>query len=363
MKLVVVSGVNIDSGGALSIFRDCLAATAAFAGEHRFVALVHDRALFAGLPGHVEYREFPRSKRRWASRLWHEYVLFRGLSRSLAPYLWFSLHDVTPNVRAERRAVYCHNPAPFHRLRPSDLWLDPSLVLFRVCYGRLYAVNLRKNDAVVVQQEWMREEFRRRYGLARVVVAHPAAGPPNGDPGHPVPGRFVYPCFPRVFKNVEVACAAVARLADTPARLVLTIAGTENRYARRLRRRFGHLGNVEFAGRKTREEVFELYRTASALVFPSLLETWGMPLSEFRATGRPIFAADLPYAHETLSGYAPVRFFAPRDDRALERALRDFLAAGSVPAHAAAGAPAEPFAPDWPALWRLLLAAEAPRPR
>jgi len=32
----------------------------------------------------------------------------------------------------------------------------------------------------------------------------------------------------------------------------------------------------------------------------------GMPITEFKATGKPILAADLPYAHETIGEYGQV---------------------------------------------------------
>lgn len=365
MKRVVVSGINIDSGGALSVFRDCLIAARARRDRFRFTALVHDRRLFDGVGDHVEYLEFPQSKRRWWRRLAYEYRGFRALSRELDPYLWFSLHDMTPTVHATRRAVYCHNPAPFHRLRLSDFWFDPSIVVFRLLYSRLYATNIGANDAVVVQQQWMREEFRRCYGVEHVVVAHPELlAAPEAEVEQTAEEEsldFIYPCFPRVFKNVELACRAFASLGESGARLLVTLDGEENRYARSLRRRYGDLPTVRFIGRRTRDEVFALYRSCRGMVFPSTLETWGMPLSEFRATGKPIFAADLPYARETLAGYGAATFFDPRDPASLAAPIAAFLATGELDAAPNPDVtPAPPFARGWEELWDLLLDVPPP---
>ena len=354
LKHVVVSGINIDSGGALSVLRDCLSATREFTATHRFTALVHDARVLEGLPTRIEHRAFPRSKRSWLLRLWYEYVAFRKLSRELEATLWLSLHDVTPTVSAEYRAVYCHNPAPFHRLRVSDLWLAPKLVAFRLLYPFVYAHDIQANDAVIVQQDWMRSEFVRRYGVRNVVVARPHV-PNDPLPSTPtVAGEFIYPCFPRVFKNVETACRAFASLEDTGARLILTLSGKENAYARRLHRRFSRIRSIEFAGRKSREEVSELYGRACALVFPSTLETWGLPLSEFRRTGKPVFAADLPYAHESLAGYDQASFFDPTSHEALAHELRSFLETRDFTRRRTVVEPAEPFAADWGELWRYL---------
>ena len=48
-------------------------------------------------------------------------------------------------------------------------------------------------------------------------------------------------------------------------------------------------------------------------VFPSKVETWGLPVSEFMATGKPMLLADLPYAHETAAGSMQTAFFKLSD--------------------------------------------------
>ena len=56
------------------------------------------------------------------------------------------------------------------------------------------------------------------------------------------------------------------------------------------------------------EYVCAMYRQCDALVFPSYIETFGLPLLEAALVGMPIIAADLPYAHEVLDGYEGVKF-------------------------------------------------------
>ena len=86
-------------------------------------------------------------------------------------------------------------------------------------------------------------------------------------------------------------------------KFVVTLSGQENRYAKWLFCRFGHLPNVVWSGEVSREEVYQLNSAAKALIFTSHLETWGLPLTEFSRTGKVILAPDLPYVHETLSEY------------------------------------------------------------
>jgi glycosyltransferase involved in cell wall biosynthesis len=328
--VIVISAVNVFEGGPLSLLQDCLTAAAeSMAGRYDIVALVHDATLF-DVQG-VRFVEFPRSRGSWLHRLYYEYLYFRGLSRRLKPYLWLSLHDLTPNVEALRRVVYCHNPAPFFKLRLRDALLEPRFALFNLLYGSLYRINIQHNDRIVVQQHWLASEFRRKFGVDRLVVAHPSipsigfnrtVRPAQG------PARFIYPTFPRVFKNVEILGEAAALLEARgmpEIEFVVTIDGTENRYARFVRRKYGHLRALKLIGRKRREEVFELYADARGMVFPSRLETWGMPLTEFQMFGKPILVADLPYAWETIGGYEMVKFIPPDNAAALVDAVLGVL--------------------------------------
>ena len=56
-----------------------------------------------------------------------------------------------------------------------------------------------------------------------------------------------------------------------------------------------------------------MYKSCDALVFPSYIETYGLPLIEAASLGVPIIAADLPYAREVLEGYDGVTFVSHDD--------------------------------------------------
>ena len=178
------------------------------------VALVHKKEL-VGIPG-IHYYEFPRSKRSILDRLHHEYWVFWKLSRRLNPFLWLSLHNTTPNVRAQRRAVYCQNVSNLYDLSWREALMQPRFAVVNAFLDFMYRVNLRQNAVVVVQQEWVRQAFRKRFGLDNVVVAHPvlseAAVAPAPARASVIPFVFFYPSHPSIHKNFEVVCDAVKQL-------------------------------------------------------------------------------------------------------------------------------------------------------
>ena len=359
---IVVSAVNFTEGGPLSILQDALRTLASdFSDTHEIVALVHDRSLFKHEP--VTYLEFPRVKSSWLRRVWFEYVSCRKLSRTLDADLWLALHDMTPSVTARRRAVYCHNPAPFDRLRLHDLIRQRKHAAFVLLYRFLYRINILRNDFVIVQQQWLRREFQRLYKHPRIVVAHPAT------PALQIPAKtsqsadiqFFYPALPRPFKNIEILIDAMRNLRRRGVsgfQISLTIDGSESPYAARLRASAADLPEIQWLGRISREHVLRVYSETDCLLFPSLLETWGMPLTEFKQTGRPILAADLPYAHETIGSYDAVRFFPPRNASALADLMAQLIGNTLRFDSVHEPNPAQPFAPNWNALFDLLLASE-----
>jgi glycosyltransferase involved in cell wall biosynthesis len=355
---VVVSAVNFTEGGPLTVLRECLAAAvAALPEEWDILALVHDPALIR--EPRIGLIPFPSSKRSWFHRLYWEWFGFKRISRELKPALWLSLHDITPRVSATRQAVYCHNPAPFYRISLREALLEPKFLAFNLLYAFLYRVFIHRNAFVIVQQNWLRTEFKRRMGPLPVVVAHPSLQAAEHSLVQPSEGTvvFLYPALPRVFKNIETLCEATRCLAARGVggfEVRLTLDGGENRYARWIHRRFANTPQVRFIGRQTADQMTDQYREATAVVFPSKLETWGLPISEGKAHGRPLLVPDLPYARETVGNYDLVSFFPVESAESLAGLMeaivdRTWRPTGNHPAD-----PEAPFSPDWPTLWGIL---------
>ena len=81
---------------------------------------------------------------------------------------------------------------------------------------------------------------------------------------------------------------------------------------------------IEIRGRATEDELLELYRTASVLVYPSLYEGFGLPLLEAMACGTPVVASRTASIPEVAGPAA--RLVDPHDEAgwmdAIESALQ-----------------------------------------
>lgn len=337
MKTIVVSAVNLRKGGTLTILRNCLEYLSQLAqnGGYKVVALVHDKNL-AMYPG-VTYIEMAWTVKSWFCRIWCEYVTMYKISKQLSPvYLWLSLHDTTPNVKAERRAVYCHNSFPFYPWKWRELFMNYHIVCFAWFTEYIYRINIHKNYRVVVQQDWMKREFIKLFNLHkdRIIVALPENRTDtveirNKSRSSDSTYTFIYPSYGDINKNFELLCEAAAMLENEIGKdkfkVYMTIAGTENKYTRWLYRKWGDVKSLVFTGFLDRVRLYELYGNADCLVFPSKIETWGLPISEFAQFERPMLLADLPYAHETAAGSAETSFFNIYDANDLKEKMKRLI--------------------------------------
>lgn len=328
---IVISGVNMVEGGIFTILDNCLQKISIYAQNKdlRIIALVNDASKF-DYPN-IEYIAFPKSKKSWFSRLYYEYYYFKKLSKDLKPDVWLSLHDVSPNVVAKKRFVYYHHPTIFYKSTFKDWKFDYKIGVFSILYKYLFQINIKKNKAVFVQQHWIKKEIKSIYNIDNLVVCKPeyteevtlAKTELEKNKIH-----FLFPSFPRTFKNFELVFQAIELLdSATKGKIKIhftTIKGNHSKYAKYLYQNFNHLDEIEFWGFMTRKELLSLYNSVDCILFPSKLETWGLPLSEAKAFNKPILAANLAYAKETVGDYEKVSFFDTENPKELANLLSEF---------------------------------------
>jgi glycosyltransferase involved in cell wall biosynthesis len=139
---------------------------------------------------------------------------------------------------------------------------------------------------------------------------------------------FFFPAFPRNFKNFEIigkAAEILNKKGISAFEVVLTIDGTENEYAENIVRRYNHIENLKFIGLQTKTAVEKYYNKADALIFPSKLESWGLPISEFEKYNKPMLVSNLPYAYETVGDYDKVKYFNPDDEFELAEDMSNLM--------------------------------------
>ncbi|MGN0151056.1 MAG: glycosyltransferase [Wujia sp.] len=362
-KVMVISGINLFQGGPLKVYYDCLDAIIndKYNDEYKVIAFVHKKELFKDYTDKIELIELPNSRKGTMYRLFYEYIFFYFFSLKFEIDIWLSLHDITPNVKAKKRFVYCHNPLIFN---PNVTKLNKNNIkdfFYAKLYKQLYRKNIKKNRNVIVQQQWIREKFEELFHIHNAVVARPIIKELALEKELSVMDNytFLYPAFPREFKNFELICKAVEIIERNSKdkldyQVWLTIDGTENSYSKDVVEKYKHNTHLKFIGLQKFEEMKELYGKANCLIFPSKLETWGLPISEFKSTGREMLVVDLPYAHETVGSYDKVDFFESDNENELADKMKKSILGKNEFFEVVEDKPKQPYCEGWDELLRYL---------
>lgn len=367
-KTIIISAVNLVDGGTFAILLDCLKhlSNSCIIEKYHVLVLVNS---ISRMPKYknIEYMEFPKAKKHYVYRLYYEYFKFKRISKLYHPILWLSLHDMSPRVETDVQAVYMHNSIPFYKPKCRDWKYVPINAIWAYLYKYLYRINIRSNAYLIVQQDWLRNEFSEMFSYPkdRIIVARPSSSTNNSLPSETKLSIkcesfvFFYPAYPRVFKNFDVICEAAVVLEKEKVggiKIVLTIDGTENGYSKDLVERYSNNSLIDFKGLIPQSEMNSYYADTDCLIFPSRLETWGLPLSEFKAFNRPMLVADLPYAHESTAGASKVCFFDPDSANVLANAMKA-IAKGDASLFRPVKEQSieKPFSTSWEELFDILL--------
>ena len=201
-----------------------------------------------------------------------------------------------------------------HELFP-EFFSRTELVYRRVAYRAA----VRESRLVIAISEHVKETIVERLGVPAGRVRAIPLGldleqlTPGGEAREPF---LLYPANGWPHKNHArlLEAFAVLRRERPDLQLVLTGSGLD---------RLPPAEGVEVRGHVPRDELVHLYRTASALAFPSLYEGFGLPPLEAMACGCPVAASDAGALPEVLADAALT--FDPTDPVAIAAALAALL--------------------------------------
>lgn len=327
---VVVSAINIFEAGPLNILKECLNELSK-QKSIKLVALVHNKKPIQAK--NIQFIEFKYSRKSFLFRFFYEYFYFRFLARRLKPSLWLSLHDITPSVPCAK-ITYFHNPSILYKVNLKTFIFDYKILIFKIFYKYLYKINCKKNIFIICQQKWFAKEILKITKFPKIKVFPPKTlilkntkNISNLDFDNNLM-YFIYPSKPRSFKNFEVIIDSLKFLNSQikfKIQILFTITGKENLYSRYISYIAKKYQEVKLIGFHDYEKMYQYYRQTNCLLFPSKLETFGLPLQEFKLLNKKIIASDLPYAREVLSGYKGVLFCDPNKPIDWAKAMETFI--------------------------------------
>lgn len=327
-KRILVVDVAAHEGGALSILQHYYQQAVADTSGRRYVFCVSLPAL-ADTP-HVTVLRFPWVKKSWFHRLWFDHVTIQRVLRRYPPDEILSLQNITVARTGLPQTLYLHQPLPFCGISFS-LRQNPKFWVYQHMIGRRILRSVRQASRVIVQTQWMKRAACEKAGVSgdTIVIEPPqAAVQPAGRFDAAAWERsFFFPASPYVYKNHAAILQAMlllrqegltdyrVRFTLAPGQLPLT---PEQEVLR---------PQLQLEGAMPPAEVMKEY-TRSVLLFPSYIETFGLPLLEARMSGSPILASDCPFSHEILDDYDGVSYFDPFRPEELAALMKQCLEEG-----------------------------------
>jgi glycosyltransferase involved in cell wall biosynthesis len=191
-----------------------------------------------------------------------------------------------------------------HDLQPFDL-PDNFGPAKRAYLQRSIPRTVRHARLVLTASEFVRRGVVERFGVPddHVRVTPWGVGPPSSEVSlaevqarYGLPRRwFVYPAFTWWHKDHALAVRAFATLAAREHDVVLVLTGGEGpaeQSVMELVDSLGLRGRVRRTGLIPRRDVLAIVRGATALLYPSRYEGFGLPVAEAMSLGTPVLAAD-----------------------------------------------------------------------
>lgn len=320
MKIMVFD-IPAESGGALTILKD----------YYQKALIDKDNIWYfvVSIPelketSNIKILKYKYVKKSWIHRLYFDYIHAQKIVKKYNPDKIISLQNVIiPRIK-KTQELYLHQPLPFcekkYKMKEEFIfWLYQNLI------SKLIFKSIKKADKVIVQTEWMKLACLKKIktDAEKFEVIPPELNIKVTKSYKKEKGKtilFFYPASAILYKNHKVIIEAVNKLKIKRIenyRVIFTLNGNENEHIQKIYKEVINKNlNIDFIGYLNQEEVYEYYGK-SILIFPSYIETFGLPLIEAKMHKCPIIASDCTFSHEILDEYNQVSFFNPFDSEEL----------------------------------------------
>lgn len=280
----------------------------------------------------VRVLNYPWVKKSWFHRLYFDYFISSKLIKEFQIDEVLSLQNTIIPFTNKKQTLYLHQSLPFVEthfgfLENFKFWMYQNVI------SKMIFQSIRKADQVIVQTKWMIEAAAKKTGSERekFILQPPTLNiqikEKYTDQKHENI-QFFYPASAFSYKNHRLiieACKLLKNDRIDYGRVIVTLTGEENNEAKKLKAIVQQENlNIDFVGMITIDQVYEYY-SRSVLLFPSYIETFGLPLLEAKMHEAPILASDCAFSHEILDGYEHVRYFDPHQAADLYEKMTDFL--------------------------------------
>ena len=280
----------------------------------------------------VKVLNYPWIKKSWFYRLYFDKFVAYKLVEKYQVNEILSLQNVVVNGAKVKQTLYLHQPLPFIEKKYGIIENFKFWVYQNVISEMIYK-SIREADKIIVQTKWIRDAAIDKANVKKekFILKQPELNIEVNkfySPDKQSEKIFFYPSSGLIYKNhmaIVNACKILKEKEVSNFNVILTLNGDENKHIKRIKQMVINEDlPIEFIGSIDIETVYEYY-SKSILIFPSYIETFGLPMLEARMHKSPILASDCAFSHEILDGYDKVDFFDPLDANELSFKMQDYF--------------------------------------
>ncbi|QIV94855.1 glycosyltransferase [Allofrancisella frigidaquae] len=308
---IVINNPAAKSGGALAILKSYL--------EQALQDKRNSYYFFVSLNSLAQYESsnvkiFNIGKQNRIKRIfWDNYLFSKELKRkNIKPDTIISLQNTPLNVSGNiEQIVYFHQALSISDKQWNIFRKDERIFWFyRNIYPFFIRMGLNRVSRVIVQTRWVKKAFAEKfkYNTNNIEIVRPEIKDIDISSINDIPKtkfRIFYPAAPIKYKNHHLIIEWLSKL-DSDFECVFTFSKSDSKrlydliIEKRLENKIKLVGNLSY------DRVLEYYKSSDLLLFPSDIETFGLPLVEAQLFDLKILVSDQPYSREVLEGYKDV---------------------------------------------------------
>ncbi len=319
IRKILLHAPNVHIGGGLTLLKEILSTNSECISSAQLDFRVKEKI---SLPAEIKVYYV---KRTIFSRFLAEWRLYREVMPNTTVLCF---HGLPPLFRLQKKViVFVQNRILCEKGLLSQF---PFKTRIRLCVERLWLRKLSPMVRYIVQTESMARQLKKRLNNNINVTIFPFLPRYKKNSTFRMQTKkfdFIYVASGDAHKNHVNLLKAWCLLAEQGVKPSLALTVDEMEYAelsfkiKRHREEFD-LHVINFGKIESYEDLSNLYQQSSALIFPSLTESFGLPLLEALDHNLPILAPELDYVRDVVEPFTTFDAYSPVS---IARAVRRFL--------------------------------------
>lgn len=332
MKNILINGVSAKSGGGKSILTNLLRSIFNKGSGYRYIVIVPAKMgyeIFSN--GNIIILEYDDSRLAILKQLYFYFFYLKRIVKNYDISLIFNLSDIIIPLKINQLFLFDWSYAVYPE---SLVWKKMGLFEFIYRKGKLFVFKryLTFPKVIYAQTDSVKSRLEEIYKLDNVSILPNAVSLDNIDGGiykdFNLPSdkyNFLCLCKYYVHKNLEifVPLAKLIKLQKLPYTIIITIEKTQHGKAKRLLDIIAkeNLNDIIInVGEVEMKHVPSLYKQSTALLLPTLLESFSGTYVEAMFHKKPIFTSNMDFAKDVCGECAI--YYNPNDPNSILEAMK-----------------------------------------